>query len=786
MQSFIPTDRQQSHCAMPIKITNIPPKKSGIKKPTRPSLQCKRGSDNPDDRRPPSPPIADDDDSSDTFTSDDETSVKTFDKIKFAKMLAKLFPSKHAANKVRELEMIEKSASSRKRKMDKTNEDDDSMNDSRVHDHDHEEEYDKNDLFELPPPSIKMTGATKSTPTGKSFDNSGWSAYAHINDIGSHVKGIIIEFDDHDHAAPLSRRKKRDLEEECKDVYEPDDDGEDEEYEEDNNKYDDDDEEEEEEDEDEEYEEDASTSTGGSDESGSGSSSSVGSPSSVKEFVLNDTDDDNKPIVVKKSRQQRVTEQMRECELQLDHIKATKNTLLELLTCNPKNKSAQQTLLNLLLEEKKVLSKRDSIIRNAHRANVQVFKKLLQKRNSTNDLKYFKSKLSMEEQHRMIHELTEIHKVSLIEKPYRLALLESQIPVNYKAIALRKVTTLSQMDPGCGEYFKVKNWVDTFMKIPFGTTKNLPITMEDGLVRCSRFMMNAKEILDSAVYGMIDAKMQVMQMVGQWITNPGAMGTAIAIHGPAGCGKTTFVKEGISKILGRDFAFIALGGATDSSFLEGHSYTYEGSTWGKIVDILLHCNSMNPVIYFDELDKISETAKGEEIAGILTHLTDTSQNAQFHDKYFAEIHFDLSKCLFIFSYNDPLRVNPILLDRMYKIHTSGYNKKDKTKIAQNYLIPKIRKEVGFVVNDIIIEDDVIEYIIEHMTDGEEGVRNLKRCLEIIHTKLNLYRLIHPDTDVFEKELNLQVNFPFTVTTAAVDKLIKKAPENNRAMLSLYL
>ena len=111
------------------------------------------------------------------------------------------------------------------------------------------------------------------------------------------------------------------------------------------------------------------------------------------------------------------------------------------------------------------------------------------------------------------------------------------------------------------------------------------------------------------------------------------------IYGPPGTGKTTLVKEGISKILNRPFAFLALGGATDSSFLEVHSYTYEGSNWGKIVDIIINCKSMNPVIYFDELDKISNTPKGEEITGILTHLTDTTQNSQFHDKYFFEYRF---------------------------------------------------------------------------------------------------------------------------------------------------
>ena len=92
-----------------------------------------------------------------------------------------------------------------------------------------------------------------------------------------------------------------------------------------------------------------------------------------------------------------------------------------------------------------------------------------------------------------------------------------------------------------------------------------------------------------------------MQIVGQWISNPDSVGNAIAIQGPMVTGKTTLVKEGISKILNRPFAFLALGGATDSSFLEGHSYTYEGSSWGKIVDILLNSKCMNPVIYFYEL-----------------------------------------------------------------------------------------------------------------------------------------------------------------------------------------
>jgi ATP-dependent Lon protease len=326
------------------------------------------------------------------------------------------------------------------------------------------------------------------------------------------------------------------------------------------------------------------------------------------------------------------------------------------------------------------------------------------------------------------------------------------------------------------------------MRVPFGVYKNLTVKMTDGVDACHDYMLNAKKILDDCVYGLNDAKLQILQMVGQWVANPSAMGTAIAIKGPMGTGKTTLVKDGISKILGREFAFITLGGAGDSSFLEGHSYTYEGSSWGKIVQILIDSKCMNPVIYFDELDKISDTPRGEEIIGILTHLTDTSQNNQFHDKYFSEIDFDVSKCLFIFSYNDEAKVNSILKDRMYRIQTKGYETKDKVVIAKNFLLPKIREQVNFKEGEIIIPDDVLQYIIngESFTKKESGVRNLKRCLEIIHTKLNLFRLVKSDQNIFSADLDIPVTFPITVTQKIVDTLIKSEEPMNQSLLAMYV
>ena len=417
--------------------------------------------------------------------------------------------------------------------------------------------------------------------------------------------------------------------------------------------------------------------------------------------------------------------------------------------------------------------------------NNRIFKRILRDKNTMNDFEFFE-KLEQEQQKKIIKELREINKITRVEKPYRLTLLEADMPLIFKSAALKKISTLRYMEPGSGEFYKIKNWVDTFMRIPFGKYNNLPITIDDGVEKCHDFMAVALKTLDEAVYGLNDAKMQIMQLLGQLITNPKSIGTAIAIHGPPGTGKTSLVREGISKILNRPFAFIALGGATDSSFLEGHGYTYEGSIWGKIVQILIDSNCMNPVIYFDELDKISDTPKGEEIAGILTHLTDTSQNTQFHDKYFAEIDFDLSKCLFIFSYNDESKINPILKDRMYRIQTKGYNLKQKTVIANNYLLPKIREQVRFKSEDIIVPDETEHYIIDNFCNKEDGVRNLKRCLEIIYTKLNLYRLMRPGSNLFEEDMALKVEFPFRVTKDIVDKLIKTNKENHAALHSMYM
>jgi len=364
------------------------------------------------------------------------------------------------------------------------------------------------------------------------------------------------------------------------------------------------------------------------------------------------------------------------------------------------------------------------------------------------DIRYLSKKTKID-QVKLLGELSFLHTMTSSLVPLMFQLLESDIPMKFKMIAYKKILALEKDQTG-----KLHQWVDSFLRIPF--QKDIPLSVTfNQKDQCHVFMKECETVLDQCTYGMRDAKQQFLQLIGKWVVNPGSMGTAIALKGPMGTGKTTLIKHGISKILNRPFAFITLGGAADGSFLEGHSYTYEGSTYGKIVDILIQSKASNPVIFFDELDKVSLSEKGSEVIGILTHLIDTTQNAQFHDKYFSELDFDLSKCLFVFSYNDESLVNPILRDRMFTIEVPGYDKHEKTIIARDYLIVEIEKD--YCMKDIQWTEEVIEYLIEK-TEQESGVRNLKRSLETIYSKLNLERI-----------LDTGFTIPFVMTCSKIDE-----------------
>ena len=420
-------------------------------------------------------------------------------------------------------------------------------------------------------------------------------------------------------------------------------------------------------------------------------------------------------------------------------------------------------------------------------ALVKRFVELVQKEeegddNIDTDITYFKS-LNTEKQNSLMKVLEYKASPAEVVIPIKFKILEkvSVIP-SLQRIAMAKYNALCNIDPSSTEYYKCSHWIDGFTGLPLGTYKDLPVKLEDGPEKCGAFMDTVRSCMDSAIYGHEDAKLQIMQFVSSWIANPKSHGNVLSIHGPPGIGKTSLIKDGVAKALGRPFHFITLGGATDASFLDGHSYTYEGSTWGKIVDVLIQSKCMNPIFYFDELDKVSETPKGEEIMNMLIHLTDGSQNDRFQDKYFTGIDLDLSRCLFIFSHNNHEKVNPILKDRMYNIAVEGFNVKQKLKIAEDYLVGQALREVG-LFEKVLFSREMIEFIIETFTNGEPGVRELKRCIQTVINKINLLRFYnHPKQVPFAIE---GFALPFTLQKSHIEKFLKRK-EINASHVFMYM
>ena len=295
------------------------------------------------------------------------------------------------------------------------------------------------------------------------------------------------------------------------------------------------------------------------------------------------------------------------------------------------------------------------------------------------------------------------------------------------------------------------------------------------------YMSEVKTTLDKAVYGHDKAKKQIERIIGQWI-NGEQDGYCFGFEGPPGIGKTSLAKKGLSDCLkddkgvSRPFAMIQMGGDSNGSTLHGHNYTYVGSTWGSIVQILIDKKCMNPIIFIDEVDKISRTENGKEIVGILTHLLDPAQNDCFQDKYFTGIELDLSKALFILSYNDASAIDKILLDRVHRIKFDSLSLEDKLVISKTHILPEVYKKMG--LEDMIkFDDDVLKFIIDEYT-CESGVRKLKEILFEIIGEINLDVLKNNDKDF---------DFPILITISDIknkyfkDKrevIIRKVPDTN--------
>ena len=345
--------------------------------------------------------------------------------------------------------------------------------------------------------------------------------------------------------------------------------------------------------------------------------------------------------------------------------------------------------------------------------------------------------------------------------PALFKILNMPIPDNTKKSLLNK---LIRINTSFGETGKLKAWLDNVMKIPFGIYKGININSIKPK-KVKKFLKALKTQMDDAVWGHDEAKRQIVQTMGQHIRNPQCKGNVLGIWGPPGNGKTSLIKDGIAKAMNKAFIFISLGGATDASVLEGHSYTYEGSIYGRIAQGIIKSKCMDPIIYFDELDKVSSSSRGMEIINCLVHLVDPAQNNEFVDKYFYNLKLDLSKVTFMFSYNNPSMIDPILKDRITQIQTKYLLLEQKIHIAQNYLLPNILKDVG-IKEPIEIKDKILEQLISKYTN-EGGVRKIKKMLYSIVRQINILNLTN------ERLGGSEIIYPFKLKKEHLPELLQE-------------
>lgn len=282
------------------------------------------------------------------------------------------------------------------------------------------------------------------------------------------------------------------------------------------------------------------------------------------------------------------------------------------------------------------------------------------------------------------------------------------------------------------EISMIRTYIDTLLSLPYNQSSTEE-TSKDKI----------RKELDKTHYGLEEVKTRIIEYAVLKKSNPDLENPIICLVGAPGIGKTSIART-IATALKRKFTKISLGGLNDSSELIGHRRTYLGSAPGKIISSLIKCETNNPVILLDEVDKLVKDYKGDP-ASVLLDILDSKQNKDFTDNYIEEA-FDLSKCLFILTANDAKEIPSILRDRLELIYLPSYTIYDKKDIASMYLLNTICSKYN---TKLEINEDVILDIIKYYT-VESGVRELNRLLD----KVVRYLVINKIKEITPSDLEI--------------------------------
>ena len=290
-------------------------------------------------------------------------------------------------------------------------------------------------------------------------------------------------------------------------------------------------------------------------------------------------------------------------------------------------------------------------------------------------------------------------------------IMELKIDEKSREKLLKEADKLTKLPPASQEAFVIKNYLDTVLDLPWGKYTKAKLSLE-----------KAEAVLEKDHYGLKKVKERILEFLAVHMLNPEIKGQIICLAGPPGIGKTSIAKS-IARAMGRKYARVSLGGVRDEADIRGHRKTYVGAMPGRVITALSQAGSANPLILFDEIDKLCSDVKGDPSSAMLEVL-DSEQNNAFRD-HFIEVPFDLSKAVFITTANNVSAIPAPLLDRMEVIELPSYTAEEKFHIAKDHLIPKQLKEHGLKASQLRIANDAIDELIQYYTK-EAGVRTLER------------------------------------------------------------
>lgn len=322
------------------------------------------------------------------------------------------------------------------------------------------------------------------------------------------------------------------------------------------------------------------------------------------------------------------------------------------------------------------------------------------------------------------------------EKANKLAMPEA-----VKKVFEEELNKLAHLEPAASEFNVTRNYLDWLTQIPWGqqSAENFGIK-------------NAMTVLNEDHHGLKDVKDRILEFIAVGKLRGTVEGKILCFVGPPGVGKTSIGKS-IARALNRQYYRFSVGGLTDVAEIKGHRRTYVGALPGRIIQALKKCQTENPLILIDEVDKIGRGHQGDPSSALL-ELLDPEQNNSFLDHYM-DVPVDLSRVLFVCTANMTDTIPRPLLDRMELIELSGYVADEKMAIAEKFLAPTAKEISGLKDVDVTLKKEAIEELIKSYC-RESGVRNLKKQIEKVYRKSALNIIQDLGEEVFAEDEALTV------------------------------